>query len=121
MSITTQANPASIWLANIIYIDPTSIYAIIFSLILLPLKMYFFIFPAFPATIKWFHQSNFYLHDKIAKSISLQMTQIVFIKFSFYLQYSIQSSIQLLPQHLSFYSIQLQPATRNTCSPSNTF
>src|SRR6218665_329767 len=88
MSIITQTNPTSIWLVNLIYINPASTYAMTFSSIPLPLKMCFFIYPASALTIIWCHQCSLYLHE----SILLQLTQRFFLKSSFHLRYSHQSS-----------------------------
>ena len=72
----TQTNPTSIW--QIIYINPGSTHATIFSFISLPLKVSFFSYPASTVVVKWFHQSSFYLHYKIVKSIPLLLIENFF-------------------------------------------
>ena len=101
-------------MTSIVYINPTSTYARIFSSFPLPLKMCFFIYPASTVATKLFHQSSFHLHDKICKWIPLILTQIFLVNSSFYLRYSMFSSIQLPLTHQTFSFIQLHFAAWNS-------
>jgi len=111
-------NRSNLYLAYIMYMNPTSTYAKKFSSIPLLLKMCFFIchYPASTAATKWFHQSTFRLHNKICKWILLLLTKRFLLKSSFYLRYSIFWSIQLLVTHWTSSFIQLIFETWNSFS-----